>query len=311
MFSWIREIVTAGIFYMPFLAFIGFGLFVLVIGISTLITGTIVFLALGIYGLYAVLRDTGLIEKAIQQIKVLFHSLDLDIINNIDKSFVLKDLENIPERNALFLCHPHGIMGLSWFYHLCHPFTPWPHSSKRPYLAIHSLLFKIPLLREILHANRFIDSSRESIQSYLEKGESVALFTGGAEEMIHTDEHVTNIIMKKRKGYSRIAKDARVPLVILFNTNENRYFPQNTFFLWKWLTQVIFHYTRISFPLPSWKAMTNWISLMKQPLEDPIATFTLKPIETQGKSYEAIQKECISRVETFIQEKGLQATIVG
>ncbi len=310
MLSWFREIITAGIFYLPFVSFIGFSLFTLVIGISTLITGTLVFLILAVYGFYAALRDTGLIEYAIEKVKPLMFGFDTDILHNIEQSFALKNADQIPEKNALILCHPHGILGLNWFYHLCHPFSPWTYKGKKPRLAIHSVLFKFPMLREILTSYHCIEASEERIQSYLEKGESVALFTGGAEEMLETDEHKINIVMKKRKGYSRIAKQAGVPIVIFFNTNENEYFPQNTFFLWRWLSRTLFYYTRISFPLPSWKAMTNWVGILRKPLDEPITTFVLKPVETQGKSIEAIQKECILRVEEFMKEKKLKGSIV-
>lgn len=307
MFSWFREIITAGFFYAPFLLFIGFSIFVLVIGISTFLAGTFLFILFAGYGIYASLRDTGSLVYLIEKSKILESYLDIDIVENINKSFVLHNSEHIPKKQALYICHPHGVLGVSWLYYLC---GTWYNSTKKPYIALHSLLFRFPFLSEILKANHCIDSSESTIRSYLQKGESVAIITGGAEEMMYMKEDTINIVIKKRKGYSRLAKEAQVPVVILFNTNEHRIFPPNTSSIWKVFNECIFRFTRVLFPLPSWKAITNWVSILRKPLDEPITTFVLKPVETQGKSVETIQQECILRIEEFMKEKKLKASIV-
>lgn len=303
-----RQIFTAGVFYVPFIAFIGFGLFVFILGICTLITGSLIFILFASYGVYALLRDTGWIEYAIETCKQWMNWLDMDIVKNIHSSFILKGAEHIPKGPALYICHPHGVIGMGWYYHLCHH---WPYSSKRPYLAIHSFLFKFPFLKEILLANNCIDSSEETIRSYLEKGESVAILTGGAEEMLYSHENTLSIVMKKRKGYSKIAEKVNVPIVPLISTNENTYFPQHSSFLWNQFNHLMYRYTKLNFPFPSWKAIQHILHMFKEPLKDPIETFILKPIEPQNKSVEDIRQETIQRIEEFIKEKNLNAKIIG
>lgn len=310
MFSWLREILTAGIFYTPFLIIIGFGIFVFILGIATFIAGTFIFILFATYGFYAALRDVGFIQYIINQFKNIQTYLDLDILENMNKSFLMKDTHHIPEKQALYLCHPHGILGASWAYYLCNSLQPWYTSGKRPYLAIHSIFFRFPFLRELLEANHFIASSEETIRSYLQKGESVAIITGGAEEMKLMEEDKINLILKKRKGYSRLAKENNIPIVILFNTNEHKLFPPHNSFLWRFSNNFLYSLTHTLFPMPSWKAIKNWIQLIRKPLEEPMTTFALKPVETQGKSLEDIQKECILRLEEFIKEKKLVASIV-
>ena len=302
-FDYLQKILTAGIFYMPFLGFVGFGIFVFIIGITTFITGTVLFFCLAVYGLYATLRDTGLIQASIEKFKSILKKMDIDILKNIDDSFVLQDTINIPKSQALFLCHPHGVMGMSWFYHFCHPFRSWSATEKRPYLALHSMLFKFPFLRELITSFGCIESSEHMIRTYLEKGESVAIITGGAEEMMYSDEDLLNLVLKKRKGYARIAKDYGIPIVPLLSVNENGVFPQHTSFLWKSISHFLFWFARISFPFPSWKAVRNWIQILQKPLPQPIETFVLKPIETKNKNLDTIRKETVERIENFLLEK--------
>lgn len=307
----LQKIFTAAVFYLPFVGFLGFAIFVFFLGILTFITGTIVFFLLAVYGLYAFLRDSGFIQYCIEQSKGLLNRMDVDIVRNIDQSLQLVGKENLPRGQALYLCHPHGIFGFSWFYYFCHPFRPWSFSEKRPYLAIHSFLFKFPFLRELLESYGCIESSEKVLQSYLEKGESVAIITGGAEEMMFSDAGTLNIVLKKRKGYARLAKKFKIPVVPFLSTNENKIFPQHSSFLWQGFSCLLFGLTRVLFPLPSITAVRNWIQILKAPLPEPIRTFILKPIETQNKSIEAIQKESMERIQSFLDAEKIQFQFIG
>lgn len=308
---YLQKLLTAGIFYMPFLAFIGFAVFVFIIGLSALITGTLFFFCFAVYGIYASLRDFGLIEMCLQRAKSLFQRMDIDILQNINQSFVLHSSENIPKGQCIFLCHPHGIMGLSWFYHLCHPFQGWGHSEKRPYLALHSILFKFPFLRELMRSYGCIESSEEVLRSHIEKGDSVAIITGGAEEMMYSDEGELKLILKKRKGYARLAKDFGIPIVPLISRNENNIVPQHSSFLWKGLNDFLFRFARLCFPLPSLKAIRTWMQILHAPLPEPIETFVLVPIETKNKNIESIRQETVDRIERFLVEKKVPYQFIG
>jgi 1-acyl-sn-glycerol-3-phosphate acyltransferase len=309
--AFLQKVFTAGVFYMPFIGFLGFGIFVFILGISTLITGTIVFFVFAVYGIYAFLRDMGYIQYCIEKSKGFLNRMDVDILRNIDQSFTLQGKENLPEGQTLFLCHPHGILGLGWFYHFCHAFRPWPFSERRPYLAIHSFLFKFPFLRELLESCGCIESSEKVLERYLQQGESVAIITGGAEEMMYSDAGSLNLVLKKRKGYARLAKKFQIPVVPLLSTNENKIFPQHSSFLWKGFSSLLFRLFRICFPLPSWTAVKNWMQILKSPLPEPVCTIVLKPIETQNKSVEAIQKETIQRIQGFLESEKIQFQFIG
>lgn len=305
-----QQILTALLFYLPFLLTIVFGVFALTIGILAIFSGTILVLLLAAYGLYAILRDVGLIEKTISQFKHIWHYISHDIEKNLQDSFHLLGLDRLPESPALFLCHPHGLIGYSWMLHLCYGIHSWPKDKPKPLVAIHSILFRIPLVRDVLEQFRCIEAKEDIIKDYLKKGISVAIVTGGIEEMIYNGEETVKLVLKKRKGYARIAKEVNVPIVPMFTVGENELFPNESFWVWKLFAQWIHKYTRIYVPLPSWTSMKQWVRILRKPLEKPIETFVLGVIETKQKDESKIRKECIGLYTDFFREKKIQATIV-
>lgn len=306
----LQQILTALLFYLPFLLTIVFGIFALTIGILAIFSGTILILLLAVYGVYALLRDTGLIEKTIGQFKHVWRYISHDIQKNLQDSFHLVGKDRLPETPALFLCHPHGLIGYSWMLHFCYGIHSWPQDTPKPLVAIHSILFRIPLVRDVLEQFRCIEAKEDIIKDHLKKGISVAIVTGGIEEMIYNGDTTVKLVLKKRKGYARIAKEMNVPIVPLFTVGENELFPTEPFWLWKLVAEWIHTYTRIYVPLPSWTSMTQWAHILRKPLETPVETFVLGVLETKQKEESQIRKECLELYRHFFQEKGIQAKII-
>jgi hypothetical protein len=53
------------------------------------------------------------------------------------------------------------------------------------------------------------------------------------------------------------------------------------------------------------------MQILKSPLPEPVCTIVLKPIETQNKSVEAIQKETIQRIQGFLESEKIQFQFIG
>jgi hypothetical protein len=302
-----QNLLTALLFYLPFLLTIVFGLFALIIGILTIFSGTLLVLVLATYGLYSFLRDMGYIETSLQKCKSIWQYISHDVEQNLQTSFELQGSEKLPKTPALFLCHPHGLIGYSWMLHFCYGISKWPVEKPKPFVAIHSILFRIPLVRDVLEQFRCIEAKEEIVQTYLRKGNSVALVTGGIEEMMYNGDETVKLVLKKRRGYARIAKTCGVPIVPMFTVGENELFPNETFWVWKQIASLIYKWTKIYVPLPSWTSMKHWVSILRKPLEEPVKTFVLGVIDTENKSEAQIRKETIQCFSTFFKDQSIQA----
>jgi hypothetical protein len=305
-----KELLTALLFYLPFLLTIVFGVFTMAIGILAIFSGTMIVLFLATYGLYALLRDIGFIEMTLLKMKQIWQYISHDVERNLQQSFLFRNEEKLPDKPALFLCHPHGLIGYSWMLHFCYGLHPWPSSKLKPYVAIHSILFRLPLVRDVLEQFRCIEAKEETIKEYLNQGNSVAIVTGGIEEMLYNGDSSVKLVLKKRKGYARIAKRCGVPLVPMFTVGENELFPNEPFWLWQQIAGVVYKWTGIYVPLPSWTSMKQWSRILRNPLDTPVETFVLGVLDTQNKEESAIRNECMEMYTKFFKEKNIAGKIV-
>lgn len=302
------ELLTALVFYLPFVFILIFAFFGLAIGFFTIFSGTLLVLLLAAYGLYALLRDTGIVSHLLRKTKRIWGFLSKRIQGNLQRTFLLKNLELVPQRNALYICHPHGLFGYSWLLHFCYGISEWP--LRKPVLAIHSILFRIPFVRDIAEQMNCIEAKECSIIEYLNKGESVAILTGGIEEMVYNGEEEVKLVLKKRKGYARIAKHCRVPIVPLYTHGENELFPTESFWLWRQVRGIIRKWTGLEIPLPSWSSMKQWIQILHKPLDTSVETFVLGVIDTEDGDEAKIRKRCIDLYDFFFQKQKLTARII-
>jgi hypothetical protein len=306
----LQEIGTALLFYLPFLLTIVVAFFALTIGIVAIFSGTLLILFLAAYGFYSVLRDMGFLELCIKKFQSLWKHMSLDVEKNIQLSFLIKDLDKLPSTTALFLCHPHGLIGYSWMLHFCYGIHPWPVTKPKPVVAIHSIFFRIPIVRDVLEQFHCIEAREDIIRHHLEKGTSVAIATGGIEEMLYNGEKKVKLVLQKRKGYARIAKHCNVPIVPLFTVGENELFPSESFWVWKGIQTLVYRWTGIQVPLPTWTSMKSWASILRKPLETPVETFVLGVLKTQGKKEDKIRTDCVKMYEDFFECHSLQAKVV-
>jgi 1-acyl-sn-glycerol-3-phosphate acyltransferase len=306
-----KNFLTVLFFYLPFLLTAVLVCIVLVIGLIALFSGTLLVLGLAFYGLYAITRDMGFLKWIHDKVYVYHESFETVFLKNLQESFVFRQQSNLPSQHALYVCEPHGLISYSWVLHFIYKIHSWPSSSPRPVLAAHSLLFRIPFVKDLLESFHFIDSSEEKIKEYLRQGKSVALLVGGIEEMVYNGEEPVQLILKKRKGYARIAKEMKVPIVPLFTKGENELFPTPSFWPWKVFSQMLYKTTGLHIPIPSWKSIQRWVTLLDKPFSTPVETFILEPIQTEGKDESLIRNETVKRFDTFFKEYKINAIFKG
>ena len=123
-------------------------------------------------------------------------------------------------KQYIFAVHPHGIhcTPLAQFTTLNGPFDrrfPGLVGKHITGLAA-TVMFKLPLVRELFLHMGYVDASREVASRVLERGRSVLVCIGGAEESMYTTQGKDILVLKKRKGFVRLALSYGAELVPVF-----------------------------------------------------------------------------------------------
>ncbi|KAG8201274.1 hypothetical protein JTE90_016760 [Oedothorax gibbosus] len=144
---------------------------------------------------------------------------------------MIKTAELDPNKNYIFGYHPHGILCYGAF---CCFGTEGTHFSQvfpqiTPRILTLEGQFWFPLHREHVMAAGACAATRESIEWLLTKegkGNALILVIGGAAEALDAHPGVASLILKKRKGFVRLALKHGASLVPVFAFGENEIFEQ-------------------------------------------------------------------------------------
>jgi Diacylglycerol acyltransferase len=309
MLSWL----AAACLFWPASAVIFGIIFLLIVLIFLFIAGGIVLFLLLVYGIYAALRDSGLLDVIIRFLNEVIDSVILLLRGNVSKSFQIDvgdtDLSGLGTEPRIYACGPHGMYGISWAIHLCTKLTDWG-SVPKPKLAVHSIFFRIPFVREFMLSRNCMPATEEAICSEIRAGNSVALLIGGIEELYKTELGKINLVIDKRKGYIRLAKKMGVPIQPLLTVGENELFPFIENDTWSRVQKVLYDWFHIAAPIPKWSAINKWMSIMYKPLDEPCITYFLEPVQTENKSEEEIRNAHKDCLKDFSKESGHIITFI-
>ena len=87
-----------------------------------------------------------------------------------------------------------------------------------------SVLFLVPMLRELLFLCGVRDASRRCVLRLLAKGATVAINPGGIWEMVQAVSDREDVYVQKGLGFVRIAMESGRPLVPCYSFGENQLF---------------------------------------------------------------------------------------
>ncbi|KAF5307028.1 hypothetical protein FQR65_LT07171 [Abscondita terminalis] len=130
---------------------------------------------------------------------------DLPLIFKKSSSYQLDS-----NRNYLFCCYPHGILSIG----VAIPFIFEKGGFKNifpnhnPYLTTMHETYYFPFFRETPLAFNCCSASERSLNYLLSKkngGNAVALIVGGSDEIGYSHKEDYHIILKRRKGFARVA----------------------------------------------------------------------------------------------------------
>ena len=142
----------------------------------------------------------------------------------------------LPTENGekyVFGCHPHGIHCYS-LIELTSPMSDFgrmfPNLSglKLTGLAA-TIIFKLPIIRELFLFMGYIDASRSVANNALNMGQSIAVCVGGEEESMLTTPKKDIYVLHNRKGFVRLALSHGASLVPVLGIRANELYTTYTF----------------------------------------------------------------------------------
>lgn len=118
---------------------------------------------------------------------------------------------------------PHGAFGIGFFLLHFHRLVDDARFQKfRCYAGGASVLFMVPLLRELLLLLHVREASRRTLDALLTSGNSVALNPGGLWEQVHTTHEEEAIHLQPKLGFIRLAMRHGVPILPSYGFGENQ-----------------------------------------------------------------------------------------
>ena len=311
MIPW-SSILTGLILFWPAMISLVFLGFCCIVFAVFLIGSTVLIFTIFLYGLYCILRDLGFLDIVFEKIGTFSSYLSDHVKQNVEDSFLFESISNkhkLPTTPALFLGHPHGLYGLTWFIHFAASLSKWP-LKQRPVLAIHSVFFHLPIFRELMSSHHCIEAKEEIIVKTLKEGKSVALLVGGIEELHLSAPGPLRLILKKRTGYARISQQCQVPLIPLVCPEENQLFPAIQSPPWKWIQQFLYTTWRIAIPIPSLTSLLSWSSIAYKPFDKPLVTYILDPVYPDQKSIQDIKSDYEQRLVQFSKQYDIPLELI-
>ncbi|XP_044757293.1 2-acylglycerol O-acyltransferase 1-like isoform X2 [Coccinella septempunctata] len=139
-----------------------------------------------------------------------------------------------PKRNYLFCIYPHGLLSASTYLSVATNVTEFtklfPHH--KSYMHTISAFYKVPVVRDLALWAGGVEASKKALEYNLSKkdgGNISTLVVGGAQEAYYSNPGIHKIVLKKRKGFIKIALTQGSPLVPVYSFGENEIFSQLEF----------------------------------------------------------------------------------
>ena len=264
----------------------------------------IIFVLIGYY-CFQWLKKKGVFDLFVSWIRINEKLIGDELQLHLQKTFLLRG--NIAfhdhQSTTLYIAHPHGLFSMAPFLHWAAEVTEWPENTRKIHIAVHSIFFKIPFVKELMESYGAIEATEAEIRRVLQTGDSVALLTGGIEELNKTESGKMNIVLKKRKGFLRIARDLEIPIVPVLTFGENELFPPIRGYWIEKCQDYLKKWFGIALPIPTYQSLENWFSLLKGPLEQKVVTWVGKPVVTSKKeSLDGIREKTLEAILELYKE---------
>ncbi|KAJ3206719.1 diacylglycerol O-acyltransferase 1 [Dinochytrium kinnereticum] len=170
---------------------------------------------------------------------------------------LVKTAELPADRNYVFSAHPHGVYCLGFFANVTG--NPAVFSKVFPGIKLTAttlpLNFRLPLWREFILSLGMVSCDRKALERVLvprknakPSGNALILITGGGEEYTYMAPNTMDLVIKKRKGFVKLALTTGASLVPIITFGENDLFTRIETPLVKKLTAFTQRAAHFAFP---------------------------------------------------------------
>eukprot|EP00756_Hemistasia_phaeocysticola_P022067 Hpha_TRINITY_DN15810_c2_g5::TRINITY_DN15810_c2_g5_i1::g.191357::m.191357/K14457/MOGAT2, MGAT2; 2-acylglycerol O-acyltransferase 2 len=118
--------------------------------------------------------------------------------------------------------HPHGVLPFGGMINMVSEATdsdPLPGIKIRTLAA--SFCFYVPLYRDLILSGGVIDAARYNAQKALKSSFSILLYPGGATEALYAGPGKNIVVIRKRRGFVKLALETGASLVPAYTFGEN------------------------------------------------------------------------------------------
>eukprot|EP00465_Bigelowiella_longifila_P012113 CAMPEP_0185261144 /NCGR_PEP_ID=MMETSP1359-20130426/9594_1 /TAXON_ID=552665 /ORGANISM="Bigelowiella longifila, Strain CCMP242" /LENGTH=263 /DNA_ID=CAMNT_0027847651 /DNA_START=323 /DNA_END=1114 /DNA_ORIENTATION=- len=137
---------------------------------------------------------------------------------SLDPDRMSEHLSSSKNAAYVFACHPHGVAAQwrTWMEGLMYTTFPALAQTRGWRTLAASVLFWMPLVREIVLWTGCVDASRKTAQLQLQQGRSLVILPGGEAEQLRTKFGEEHIHLKNRMGFVALAVESGTPLVPVY-----------------------------------------------------------------------------------------------
>ncbi|RCH93851.1 diacylglycerol O-acyltransferase 1 [Rhizopus stolonifer] len=143
---------------------------------------------------------------------------------------LIKEADLDPSKNYVMGYHPHGIISMGAFANFATEATGFSATFPgiKPSLLTLNSNFRIPFYRDLIMSLGMASVSRRSCENILKSGpgRSIVIVVGGAAESLNARPGITDLVLRKRLGFIRLAIKNQAPLVPVFSFGENDLYDQ-------------------------------------------------------------------------------------
>jgi 2-acylglycerol O-acyltransferase 2 len=141
---------------------------------------------------------------------------------------LVKTVDLPATKQYIFGIHPHGVLPFGGVLNVTSDLTGFdqlfPGIERRGLAA--TFVFLVPGYRDLMLGAGICDAARFSARRVLESGRSLYLVPGGATEALYSRADSDVLVLRKRRGFVRLALQHGASLVPCFSFNENNLFEQ-------------------------------------------------------------------------------------
>jgi 2-acylglycerol O-acyltransferase 2 len=121
-----------------------------------------------------------------------------------------------PNKHCIYAVYPHGLFATGTLLTF-----GLSKRARNTHVAAHSMLFSVPVVRELALWSGAIDATEKNIVGMLRNDKSVAIVPGGVQEMLHVSPGMEYKVSQKHDKFVEIAYRNRVALVPVYCKGEN------------------------------------------------------------------------------------------